>query len=145
MTRSTTDQTANDALKEVWQLLSANPFLAPQVEHFWDAQDYLLSETEAFTAKWFARRHAATRSAIDAARNLAKNSSAGPETSMNTISEWQSQSASRVAEDVQEWLDLWSRCADYVARSEGQAGAEGIEKVVKATASKRRPKDDLPV
>jgi len=145
MTRSNADQSTNETLKEVWQLMNANPFMAPQVEHFWEAQDYLLNETEAFTAKWFARRHAATRAAIDAARTMAKSGSGHPDSSLQTLSDWQSQSAERVAEDIQEWLDLWSRCADFVARSESQVGAEGLEKAVKATASKKRPKDDFPV
>lgn len=134
-----------DLLKETWQAVNANPMVAPQVEHFWDAQDNILKESETFTKHWFARRHTAARTALQTVRTVSETGSSDPAKALSAIADWQAKSMERMVEDVREWFDLCSRCAAHLSRAEIEAGEEGIEKAAQATASKRRPKDDVPL
>lgn len=107
-----------------------SPMIKPQVEQFWDAQEKMLDEAEAFTRHWFARRHEAARTALDAARTAASGDDAGPAAAMQALSEWQRHSAERLAEDGQEWLAMIARCASYVSETEVEAVEETLSEAV---------------
>ena len=71
---------ASDAKTDVTEMIRrtqdmvANvPAMAPQMEQFWEAQDGILDDVEDCTRAWFDRRHAATRSALAAVREVSGN------------------------------------------------------------------------
>lgn len=120
-----------DALKSMQNLMSMNPVAGAQVEQFWNTQAKLLEETEAYTQRWFERRHEATRSALDAARKSTSGDTVNSSESMQAIAEWQRQSVERMVEDAREWLDMATRCARHISEREAEAMGEGLKKTAK--------------
>ena len=108
------------------------------MEQFWKAQDAILEETEAFSKAWFERRHEATRQAVEAVRKLNGEGGGGadPTAAMRAMAEWQQGSLRRMAQDMQEWVELCSRCAARVTDAEVEAGKKGAEKL--ATRARNR-------
>lgn len=134
-----------DMIKQTQKALEMNPMLGPQAERFWEAQEHILSETEAFAKHWFERRHTATRTALDTARDVTENGSSNPAAAIRAVTDWQAHSAERVAEDFREWFDLCSRCAGHMGRAEIETGGEGLKKMATSAGSTKRRKDDVPV
>lgn len=125
-------------------LLAANPVMAPQMMQFWQAQDCMLNEVEAFSKAWFARRHAATQSALDALHK-ADTAGADPAKSMKLAFDWQQHSFQRLAEDMQQWMALCARCTGHVADAEIEAGKEGADHLVSQVAAASGAKHATPV
>ena len=73
MTRKSTTH-IGDMMDQARAVLSANPAIAPQMAQFWKAQDQMLQDAETYSKAWFARRHVAIKSALDA---LGKSDGAG--------------------------------------------------------------------
>lgn len=111
------------------------PMSGPQMRHFWEAQDQVLEEAEAFAQHWFNRRHRATHSAIDTAKVLSKNGISDPADSIRAMTEWQAKSAERIGEDMREWMDMCARCTSLVYASEVQAAEEAIKETAKAAGT----------
>lgn len=146
MTRSQSAQSAmTEMFKQTQEIIGFNPMVGPQVEHFWEAQDEILKETEAFTRHWFQRRHDATRTALGIAKGIAMSGVADPAKTTKALAEWQTHSIERVAEDFREWFDMWSRCAGHLTRAEMEASEEGIEKATKRAKSMTKTKGAVPV
>ncbi len=146
MAKPKSEQSAvTDMLKQTREFMSLNPMLAPQMEHFWEAQDAILSETEDFAKHWFERRHIATRSALHTARNLMGNGSSDPAGAMKELANWQQHSAQRIAEDFKEWFELCSTCTGLLTSAEQEASSETLDTVKKRTAAVTRKEKCTPV
>ena len=125
-----------------------NPFLGFQLEQFWDTQEKMLKETEVFAQHWFDRRHEAVRTALEAARSASTADPADPskvmETKvMETMAQWQKQSAERLVADAQEWFETVTRCAAYepeVAAVE-KVGDDAASATIKAGESSKSEPD----
>ncbi|KPQ16164.1 MAG: hypothetical protein HLUCCO18_09430 [Rhodobacteraceae bacterium HLUCCO18] len=127
-----------DLMERTRGLFAAAPLNEPQMEQFWKAQDAILEETEAFSKAWFERRHEATRQAVEAVHKLNGEGGGGadPTAAMRAMAEWQQGSLRRMAQDMQEWVELCSRCAARVTDAEVEAGKKGAEKLAKSAKSK---------
>ena len=133
-----------DMMDQARAMMAASPAIAPQMEQFWMAQDQVLSEAEAFSKAWFARRHAATRSALEALRK-GDGARPDPARTMQMALDWQRHSMERLAEDMQQWLTLCARCAGHIADAEIEAGKEGADQLVKQVASTTPVKHATPL
>ncbi len=123
-----------DLADQAREMMATNPMVAPQMEQFWKAQDGILKEAEAFSEAWFQRRHEAAKTALDAVRD-ANGEGEAPPTAMRTMLDWQQHSLQRLAEDMQQWVELCSRCASRMTAAEVDAGKEGVEEVAKRAKS----------
>jgi len=137
--------TIADLFRQTQMNLGMSPVIGPQAEHFWKAQETILSDTEKFAKHWFERRHTATRTALDTVRDLTRNGSSDPAAAAKAIANWQEHSMERISEDFKEWLDLCTRCAGHLSRAEAKAGEEGMKEIAKSARSTKRKKDDIPV
>lgn len=146
MSKSKTEPVAmTDMFRQAREVMMFNPTIAPQMEHFWEAQDSILTETEAFTQHWFERRHAATRTALDAARQLMGNGTPDPADAMKTLTNWQQHSVERIAEDFREWFELCSTCAGLLTRAEQEAASDSLETATKRAKAVTRKEKCTPV
>ena len=109
--------------------LPAEALVAPQMKQFWKAQEKIPAEAEAFAHHWFARRHAATKSALKACEAAAEANPTDAVAALQAFRDWQAQSAERMSEDVREWIDMLGRCAGHVMTGEVTAGAETLEEL----------------
>lgn len=123
-----TATTPADLVNQVPFGASMTPVLAPQARAFWEAQERILGEAEAFSKHWFERRHQAATTALEAAKTATQNGTTDPGALMKTIADWQAHSVQRMAEDFQEWVALCSRCATHVATHEAQSIQDVMEK-----------------
>lgn len=114
--------------------LSLNPAAAPQVHQFWEIQEKLLDETEAFSKRWFERRHDAARSALRTSAALFGDGRADIGAAAKAMQDWQAQSAERLAEDLRDWFDMCTRCMGHCATGEADAGRETLETVTQTAA-----------
>lgn len=73
----TDDSAIADLIKQTQGAVALNPILGPQIEQFWQAQEKMLQEAEAFTKHWFERRHSAAKSALKAVENVTNSGCAG--------------------------------------------------------------------
>ena len=119
--------------------------IGPQIAHFWEAQEDILTDGETFARNWFERRHTATRTALEAAMEIGHCGVSDPAGAMKAVTRWQTHSMERVAQDYREWLGLWTRCAGYLNNAEMEAGEEGMKSVAKSMTPAKRMKDDIPV
>lgn len=134
----------SDFMEQARSMLAVNPMIAPQMEQFWKAQDGMLDDAQTFTKAWFERRHDATRSALEIVRKVSGNS-ADPSGAMQAMVDWQQGSFRRLAEDMQEWVELCSSCAGRMTDAEVEAGKEGAEEVAKRAKSAANTKHSTPV
>lgn len=134
----------NDMISQARGMFVVNPMVAPQVEQFWKAQDGLLKEAEAYSRAWFERRHDAAQSALEAVRKVSGNG-ADPAAATQTLVEWQQHSFQRMAEDMQQWVDLCSRCATRLTDAEMAAGKKGLEEAGKRAGSAAKSQRATPV
>ena len=51
------DTALTDLMKQTQAAVTLNPMVRPQIEQFWQAQEKMLQEAQAFTEHWFERRH----------------------------------------------------------------------------------------
>jgi hypothetical protein len=107
------------------------PIAGRPFDHFWQVQDAFLVEGQAFAQRWFARRHEATRSAMQAVRDTLADGAGRPTETAAVLSDWQRHSWERVAEDVRDWADFRAACASAAFRHETETG----EEVARAVAS----------
>ncbi len=124
-----------DLINQVPFGAAMTPILGPQARAFWEAQESILSEAETFSKHWFARRHMAATTALEAAKNMTQNGAGDPGALMKTIADWQAHSVQRIAEDFQEWAALCSRCATHLAPRETRS----VEVMGKAAGAARPP------
>ncbi len=133
-----------DVMEQARTMFALNPMAGPQMEQFWKAQDGILKETEAFSNAWFQRRHDAAKTALEAVQ-AANGNGADPSAAMRAVVDWQQGSVQRMADDMQDWVDLCSRCAGQVTQAESDAGKQGAEKVAKRAKSAAKTQDSTPV
>lgn len=133
-----------DLMAQARTMFALNPAVAPQMEQFWKAQEGILEETEAFSRAWFERRHEAAKTALEAVQTTNGN---GADTSaaMRGMVDWQQASFQRLTKDMQEWVDLCTRCGRRMTEAEIDASKEGVEKVVKRAKSAADTKHATPV
>ncbi|MDE4173733.1 hypothetical protein PXK01_06175 [Phaeobacter sp. PT47_59] len=124
----TAPKSANALEGPAQALLSLSPLAGPQLHQFWEIQEKLLKETEAFTKHWFERRHTAARTALQATAAIFEKSPGDP-AAAKVLRDWQMQSAERVSADIQEWIDLCTRSAEHVASGEAVANKETMDAV----------------
>jgi hypothetical protein len=134
-----------DFFKPVQMGLSMNPFLSPQIEHFWNAQEKMLDAAELYSRHWFQRRHEAARTALGAARSMTSGNAGSPEEMMRSIVAWQLHSMERLAEDAREWLDFVSVSTGQFSREETKAVSEGMDKANKLTRGAAQEAESVPV
>lgn len=125
--------------------LSMNPFLSPQIEHFWNAQEKILDAAELYSQHWFRRRHEAARTALRAARSMTSGNAGTPADMMRSFGEWQLHSMERLAEDAREWLDFVSTSTGQFSREETKAVSEGMDKANKLARGTAKEADSVPV
>lgn len=133
-----------DVVAQARAMMATNPMLAPQMEQFWKAQDGILKEAETFSEAWFQRRHEAAKTALEAVRDMNGNGT-DPSAAMRTMMDWQQHSFQRLADDMQQWVELCSRCAGRMTSAEVEAGKEGVEEVAKRAKSTTKTKHATPV
>jgi hypothetical protein len=134
-----------DFFKPMQVGMSMNPFLSPQIEHFWNAQEKMLDAAELYSQHWFQRRHEAARTALKAARSMTSGKAGTPAEMMRSLVEWQLHSMERLAEDAREWLDLVSTSTGQFSREETKAVSEGMEKASKMTRGTSKEAESVPV
>lgn len=144
MAQKDTTKAFSDLMSQARGMLAVNPMIAPQMEQFWKAQDEVLEEAEAYSKAWFERRHDAAQSALETVRKVGGNG-ADPAAAMQAMVEWQQHSFQRMAEDMQQWVDLCTRCAARVSDAEMEAGKESLEELEKRTKSAAKQKHATPV
>lgn len=137
-------QKVGDLMEQMQGMLALNPAIGPRMEEFWKTQDRILEEAEAFSKAWFERRHDAARTALEAVRKANGNGS-DPSAAMQAMVEWQQQSFRRMAEDMQEWIELCSHCAARMTEAEVDAGKEGAEEAAKRAKSAAKTTKATPV
>lgn len=120
------------------------PVLAPQFAQFWQAQESILTEFEAFSRAWFARRHQATKLALETTREVAGNGALDSSLALRAIAEWNRGSFGRIVEDVQEWMRFCTQCTSHLAEAETQAGPEEPETTGKRTSGAEKPEHATP-
>ncbi|TNE37494.1 hypothetical protein [Roseovarius sp.] len=135
----------SDLAQQVQNTIFANPITAPQAENLLQAQENVLQEFETFSHHWFARRHTATKTALQAAQDIARNGGRDPSVMVKKMSDWQQHSMERIVEDFQEWLDLCARCAGHVASAEVETNQEILEESAKGGTKAARSKHTTPV
>ncbi|MFW8595063.1 hypothetical protein [Cribrihabitans neustonicus] len=133
-----------DVLGAMQNAMMLNPIMKPQAEQFWAAQEKLLDEAELFARHWFERRHEAAQTALAATLTATTGSGGSPAAAMRALTEWQRQSAERIAEDGREWVGMVSRCATCICETEAEAVKEALDEAVErardsAKASKSEP------
>lgn len=128
-TKTAQPNPAADFGRQALAALSLNPVAGPQVHQFWEIQEKLLAETEAFSKHWFERRHEAARTAIRTSKALFGDGHADIGAAAKAMQDWQAQSAERLAEDIRDWFDLGTRCLGHFATGEADAGRETLEGV----------------
>lgn len=138
------DTPVTDPMGEARGMMAVNPAIAPQMRQFWKAQDGILDDAEAFSKAWFERRHEATRSALDAVHRI-NGDGASPSTAMQAVADWQHGAVRRLAEDMRQWVELWTACAGRMTEAELEAGKEGAENVARRTKSAARTRHATPV
>ncbi|WP_343079689.1 hypothetical protein [Ostreiculturibacter nitratireducens] len=134
-----------EMVRQAQEFLAANPMIGPQVRQFWDAQENILNEAEQYAHHWFERRHEATQTALEAAKRMTSVSASDPAHAMTALAEWQTHSLERLAEDVQEWVTMCSRCAGYLTASELEAGKEAVEETARKAGLSGKAKHATPV
>lgn len=134
-----------DIFKSTQSMLPLNPVLAPQIGQFWEAQEKILAEAEAFTRHWFERRHDATRTALEAAQKAALAGSGNPTEAMQAMTEWQRHSMERMAEDAREWFEMVSRCASQVTEGEAEAVGESVKEATEMAREAGKTSKTTPV
>ncbi len=113
----------------VQALLSLSPLAGPQVHQFWEMQERLLKEAETFSKHWFERRHTAARTGLQTTAAMFETCTSDPAAAGKALHDWQMQSAERITEDVQEWIDLCTRSAELFASAEVAVNRETMETV----------------
>ena len=144
MATKETTTALSDLMSQARGMLALNPMIAPQLEQFWRAQDEVLDEAEAYSKAWFERRHDAAQSALETVRKVGGNGS-DPAAAMQAMVRWQQLSFQRMAEDMQQWVDLCTRCAARVTDAEMEAGKESLDEVEKRAKSTAKSKHATPV
>jgi len=134
-------KSVSDLMDRARGMVALNPMIEPHMEQFWKAQDNILKEAEAYSRSWFQRRHEATQSALETVRK-ANGDGADP---MRAMVDWQQASFQRLSDDVQEWIEMCSRCAGRLSEAEVEAGKEGAEEAAKRTKSAAKTKHATPV
>lgn len=134
-----------EIFKSAQGMLPFNAALAPQVEQFWEAQEKMLAEAEAFTRHWFERRHEATRTALEAAQKATSAGNSHPAIAMQAMMDWQRHSMERMAEDAREWLDVVSHCASQVAEGEAEAAEQSVKQAVETVKRAEKTSKTTPV
>lgn len=134
----------SDAMRQVQGMFAMNPMMGPQMEQFWKAQDAILEDAEDYAKSWFERRHEATHSALDTVRKINGNGT-DPTSAMQAMAEWQRHSMERLTQDMQDWVEMCSRCAGRLASAEMQAAGEGIEEAGSRAKSASKSKNATPV
>lgn len=135
----------DDAIKQTKDMVAMNPVAAPQLEQFWRAQDCMLDAAETFSHGWFQRRHEAAKAAIDVARLIGGSGGARPDAAARALTEWQRDSAERLAEDMQGWIEFCTRCAGHMSEAQIEAGKEGLETVEKRAGAATKLRHATPV
>lgn len=146
MARTTPKQPAMaEIFQQMREFAAFNPMIGPQIEHFWEAQEKILDESETFARNWFERRHEATRSAMSAAKGVTRAGSTDPATAARALADWHSRSLERMAEDLRDWFDMCSRCAGHLTRAEIEAGEDALNAAARQAPSARPAGDSVPV
>ncbi len=136
--RENTSSRIEDALNASQVLFSANPlFLPPQSKHFFEAQERILDQVEAFSKAWFQRRQDATQAMIDAGRRIASEGGGDPSLMIKEVTELQSEAMERLKADAKGCTDMFTQCADALARNEMEAVQETAANTKKATETAR--------
>jgi hypothetical protein len=117
----------------------ANELFAPHIHHFLQAQEKAFSKTDAFTRSWIERRQEATLTAMQTVRRFADEAPVDTGKAQSLLQELQMQSMKQVAEDANQWLALWSDCANVFAMGEIDAEAEVMEAARKGKGTRRLP------
>lgn len=129
-------QTAADAIQK---MMSLSPAFGPQSMHFWKAQDQYLQEAEKFSTAWFKRRHDATQTALETAKQFANGEVPSSKDAMSALSEWQAHSIERLTEDAKEYTEMMARCFGSTVRNELEAADETEASIRHATTHKGTP------
>lgn len=124
----------SDMMEQTRNILSANPMISPQMEKFWEAQDRMLQETEAYSQAWFKRRHEATQAALDAVQKM-NGKKADSSATVQAMADWQHGSIQRMTKDMQQWFDLCTTCVGQMTQAEVEAGQKGAEEAAKTAKS----------
>lgn len=119
--------------KSAGTLVATLPAAGSQGAHFWQAQEMILSELEQFSSSWFKRRHEGTRAAIEASKRFAAEATGNPTVAMEIMTDWQSHSMERMAEDAKNCAEVMKRCAEAFVSNEVEAIEETVETAKRAT------------
>lgn len=132
---SKTIQDMQDIAQSTQSAYALAPATGAQSTHFWQAQDTFLKEFEKFSAAWFKRRHEGTQTALQTSKRLAEEAMGNPTAAMGILSEWQSHSMERLAEDAKDYVEMMTGCAAAAAINEAEAIEESVASAKRATKS----------
>ncbi|WP_324754227.1 hypothetical protein [Roseovarius sp. Pro17] len=133
-----TSAATENALNAAQVLFTANPiFLTPQTKHILQAQERFFDEIEKFSTIWFQRRQDATRSLIDAGRRIVSEGGNDPAKAIKELTEWQTHSMERLAEDAKDCTEMMTQCAEALVKNEVEATEETAKNAKKATTTSK--------
>ena len=141
----TTKVTTPAIFQQIGKTAPLDLFFGPQLKHFWEAQEQILDETEAYARGWFERRHTAARTALALVRDAAERGGSDPMVTYRAMMDWQMHSAERLNADMEQWLELCARCANCLSRGEIEAGTESLEGMGEITQQARGARHATPV
>lgn len=122
-----------ESMKSAQHLFAANPVASPYGRHFWEAQERMLKEAEAYSTAWFQRRHEATQAAMKASEDLAASGAKDPALVLETMAQLRAKSMERLAADARECAEMIGRCAGMLVNEQATAMDEAKKNVEKAT------------
>lgn len=138
-TKATESDATKSAFTDIQRMMALNPVIGPQSAHFWEAQDRFLKEAERFSSAWFKRRHDATRSALEATKEISNGGMQDPAQSMTTIADWQKHAMERMAEDAKDFTEMVTCCVGTAISKEIEAAEEIAENTKRATTHNAMP------
>jgi len=137
MAKTDTNKGFSEAIKSAQDVFGTAAMMGPQGRHFWQAQERVLDEAEQFYTAWFKRRHDAVRAALDTTALVATDGMRDPSVALRALTEWQSGSMERMAQDVREGTAMVSRCMSATVGHEIEAMEETTRTAKRATKSSK--------
>lgn len=110
--------TISDMMAQAQTVFAGNPQIGAQMTQLLETQQRFLKEAQEYSEHWFARRQEATKTAMDAAKDISGDGASDPAAAMAVMSDWQKHAMERLVTDVQEWVELCSRCTGDMTKSE---------------------------
>lgn len=128
-----TETRKNDQIAASQLSAMLNPFAAPQMDDFRQTQERVLDRAKEFSSLWVARRRDAADHAMKIAVHMTKSGAFNPAASMRAMCDWQIHSWQRLGEDVRDYAELLTCCADEIVSTKIGEAEDTAEHSKRAT------------